>query len=317
MDAIMKPATNGKRPTARRKRRVNMKTQFALYLLLAPTLLLLVVFKYIPMYGVSIAFQDFSPFRGITGSPWVGMKHVVQFLTDETFWRVMGNTLILNFYDLIFGFSAPIIFAILANELVSTVFKRIMQTISYLPHFLSWVVVSGFFYQVLSPSGGLLNVMLGWFGIDPVFFMTEKELFRGIVVSAGIWKEVGWSAILYFAVISGIDSSLYEAAKVDGASRLRQIWHITLPGMVPMIVLLLLLRLSNLFEIGFERLFLLQNPLVIEVSDVISTYVYRIGLQNSQYSLTAAIGFVQSILGFLMLITANKVSKKLVGLGLY
>ncbi|MFK7691979.1 ABC transporter permease [Paenibacillus sp. HJGM_3] len=317
MDAIVEPATKRKRPNARRKRRVNMKTQFSLFLLLAPTLLLVVVFKYIPMYGVSIAFQDFSPFRGITGSPWVGMKHVIHFLTDETFWRVMGNTLILNFYDLIFGFTAPIIFAILANELVSTTFKRITQTISYLPHFLSWVVVSGFFYQVLSPDGGLLNAMLGWFGIEPVFFMTEKELFRGIVVSVGIWKEVGWSAILYFAVIAGIDSSLYEAAKVDGASRLRQIWHITLPGMVPMIVLLLLLRLSNLFEIGFERIFLLQNPLVIEVSDVISTYVYRIGLQNSQYSLTTAIGFVQSVLGFLMLITANRVSKKLVGVGLY
>ncbi|MDF2651945.1 MAG: ABC-type polysaccharide transport system, permease component [Paenibacillus sp.] len=317
MNVTLEPAASGKRPTVRRKRRVNIKTQFALYSLLAPTLLLLVVFKYIPMYGVSIAFQDFSPFRGVTGSPWVGMKHIVHFLTDATFWRVMGNTLIINFYDLIFGFTAPILFAILANELINTTFKRITQTISYLPHFLSWVVVSGFFYQLLSPNDGLVNVMLGWLGIEPVFFMTEKELFRGIVVSVGIWKEVGWSAILYFAVIAGIDSSLYEAAKVDGASRLRQIWHITLPGMVPMIVLLLLLRLSNLFEIGFERLFLLQNPLVLDVSDVISTYVYRIGLQNSQYSLTTAIGFVQSILGFLMLITANKLSKKLVGVGLY
>ncbi|WP_202916227.1 ABC transporter permease [Paenibacillus mesophilus] len=317
MKVGMSSATSNIRPTVKQKRRVNMKTQFALYTLLAPTLVLLVVFKYIPMYGVSIAFQDFSPFRGITGSPWVGMKHILTFLTDDTFWRVMGNTLILNFYDLIFGFSAPIIFAILANELVNTTFKRITQTISYLPHFLSWVVVSGFFYQILSPNEGIFNLMLGWFGIEPVFFMTEKELFRGIVVSAGIWKEVGWSAILYFAVIAGIDSSLYEAAKVDGAGRLRQIWHITLPGMVPMIVLLLLLRLSNIFEIGFERLFLLQNPLVLEVSDVISTYVYRIGLQNSQYSLTTAIGFVQSILGFLLLITANKLSKKLVGVGLY
>ncbi len=317
MKVALESAPSSKRPTAKRKRRVNMKTQFALYLLLAPTLLLLFVFKYIPMYGVSIAFQDFSPFRGITGSPWVGMKHIVRFLTDDSFWRVMGNTLILNFYDLIFGFTAPILFALLANELVSTAFKRVTQTISYMPHFLSWVVVSGFFYQLLSPNDGIFNMMLGWFGIEPIFFMTEKELFRGIVVSAGIWKEVGWSAILYFAVIAGIDSSLYEAAKVDGASRLRQVWHITLPGMVPMIVLLLLLRLSNLFEIGFERLFLLQNPLVLEVSDVISTYVYRIGLQNSQYSLTTAIGFVQSILGFLMLITANRLSKKLVGVGLY
>jgi putative aldouronate transport system permease protein len=296
---------------------VYKKTVFALYLILAPTLLLLLVFKYIPMYGISIAFQDFSPFRGITGSPWVGMKHIVHFLTDETFWQVMRNTLIINFYDLIFGFSAPILFAILANELTNGMFKRVTQTISYLPHFLSWVVVAGVFYQILSPSDGLFNSLLGLFGIEPIYFMTEKELFRGIVVSAGIWKDVGWSAILYFAVIAGIDSSLYEAAKVDGASRLRQVWHITLPGMVPMIILLLLLRLSNMFEIGFERMFVMQNPIVLDVSDVISTYVYRIGLEKSQYSLTTAIGFVQSILGFLMLITANKVSKKLVGMGLY
>lgn len=317
MSITAEPRTNGKRPAIRTKRRVYKKTVFALYLILAPTLLLLLVFKYIPMYGITISFQDFSPFRGITGSPWVGMKHIVHFLTDETFWQVMRNTLIINFYDLIFGFSAPIVFAILANELTNGMFKRVTQTISYLPHFLSWVVVAGVFYQILSPNDGLFNALLGLFGIEPIYFMTEKELFRGIVVSAGIWKDVGWSAILYFAVIAGIDSSLYEAAKVDGASRLRQIWHITLPGMVPMIILLLLLRLSNMFEIGFDRMFVMQNPIVLDVSDVISTYVYRIGLEKSQYSLTTAIGFVQSILGFLMLITANKVSKKLVGMGLY
>jgi len=304
-------------PAALRKRRARPKTLFALYMLLAPTLLLLIVFRYLPMYGISISFQDFSPYLGVTGSPWVGMKHIVHFLTDDTFWNVMRNTLILNFYDLVFGFTAPIVFAIMANELYHAAFKRVMQTISYLPHFLSWIVVSGFFYQLLSPEGGLFNNMLGWFGIDPIYFMAESRLFRGIIVSAGIWKDIGWSAILYFAVISGIDPSYYEAAKMDGASRFRQIWHITLPGMVPMIILLLLLRLSTIFEIGFERIFVLQNPLVFDVSDVISTYVYRIGLLNSQYSLTTAIGFVQSLLGFLMLVTANRLSKRMVGMGLY
>lgn len=306
-----------RRPVSLRKRRARPKTLFALYMLLAPTLLLLIVFRYIPMYGVSIAFQNFSPYLGVTGSPWVGMKHIVHFLTDDTFWRVMRNTLVLNFYDLLFGFTAPIVFAIMANELLHMRLKRVVQTISYLPHFLSWIVVSGVFYQMLSPEGGLLNVALGWFGIDPIYFMTESRLFRGIVVSAGIWKDVGWSAILYFAVITGIDPTYYEAAKIDGASRFRQVWHITLPGMLPMIILLLLLRLSTIFEIGFERLFVLQNPLVLDVSDVISTYVYRIGLLNSQYSLTTAIGFVQSLLGFLLLVTANRLSKRLVGMGLY
>ncbi|MBP1993160.1 ABC transporter permease [Paenibacillus eucommiae] len=317
MSITAEARTNGKQPAMRTKRRVYRKTVFALYLILAPTLLLLLLFKYMPMYGISIAFQDFSPYRGISGSPWVGLKHFAHFIQDETFWKVMQNTLIINFYDILFGFSAPIVFAILANELTHGMFKRVTQTISYLPHFLSWVVVAGVFYQILSPADGLVNEMLGWFSIEPIYFTTEKELFRGLIVSVGIWKDVGWSAILYFAVIAGIDSSLYEAAKVDGASRLRQIWHITLPGMVPMIILLLLLRLSSIFEIGFERMFVMQNPIVLDVSDVISTYVYRIGLQNSQYSLTTAIGFVQSVLGFLMLITANKASKKLSGMGLY
>lgn len=305
------------KPTKKKSKRVYRKTLFSLYLLLAPVFVLTFIFKYIPIYGIVIAFEDYSPFKGFFNSPWVGLKHVKYFLSDESFWTVMSNTLILNFYDMIFGFSAPIIFAILANEIMNKSFKRIAQTISYLPHFLSWVVVSGIFYQMLSPTTGLVNEMIGWFGGTEIFFMTEKEYFRGILVSAGIWKEIGWSAILYFAVIAGIDSSLYEAASIDGASRLRQIWHITLPGMVPMIVLLLLLRLGSIFDVGFERVFTMQNSLVLDESDVISTYIYRLGLERAQYSLTTAIGFVQSMLGFLMLITANWLSKKTTGMGLY
>ncbi|RAV21859.1 ABC transporter permease [Paenibacillus contaminans] len=305
------------KPTKKKSKRVYRKTLFSLYLLLAPVFVLTFIFKYIPIYGIIIAFEDYSPFKGFFNSPWVGLKHVKYFLSDESFWTVMNNTLILNFYDMIFGFSAPILFAILANEIMNKSFKRVAQTISYLPHFLSWVVVSGIFYQMLSPTTGLVNEMIGWFGGTEIFFMTEKEYFRGILVSAGIWKEIGWSAILYFAVIAGIDSSLYEAASIDGASRLRQIWHITLPGMVPMIVLLLLLRLGSMFDVGFERVFTMQNSLVLDESDVISTYIYRLGLERAQYSLTTAIGFVQSMLGFLMLVTANWLSKKTTGMGLY
>ncbi|MBP1988421.1 ABC transporter permease [Paenibacillus eucommiae] len=289
-----------------------------LYVLLAPALVLLFIFNYIPLYGIVMAFQDFTPFKGVLGSPWVGLKHIVYFWNDETFWRVMRNTLIINFYDLLFGFTAPIVFALLANEIKIKLFKRVTQTISYLPHFLSWVVVSGIFYIMLSPDAGPVNNLLhALFGTKPVFFMTQQDLFRSIVVFADIWKGVGWSAILYFAVISSIDDSLYEAATIDGANRLQQTIHVTLPALLPMIVLLFLLRVSTIFAIGFDRIFLLQNPLVFDVSEVISTYVYRIGLQNFQYSLTTAIGFVQSLLGFIMLLTANKLSKKLAGLGLY
>jgi putative aldouronate transport system permease protein len=300
-----------------RKRKVRITTLVSLYALFAPTAILLFVFHYMPMYGIIIAFKDYSIYKGIMGSEWVGFEHFQYFLQDEKFWQVFRNTIILNVYDLIFGFTAPIVFALLANELYQRTFKRVMQTISYLPHFLSWIVVSGVFYSFLSPETGLFNRFIGLFGFEPVFFMTEPSLFRGILVFAEIWKGVGWSAILYFAVIAGIDSSLYEAAWIDGASRWRQAIHITIPHMVPMIVLLFLLRLAHLFSIDFDRIFLMQNPLVYDVSDVISTYVYRLGLEQSQYSLTTAIGLTQSVLGFLLLVGSNRLSKRLTGLGMY
>jgi len=230
----------------------------------------------------------------------------------------MKNTLLINGYDILFGFTAPIIFALLANEIAGKAFKRTMQTVSYLPHFLSWIVVSGFVYQMLSPSTGMVNVVLtNVFGIKSIFFMTELSMFRTIVVIVEIWKNVGWSSILYFSVIAGIDTQLYDAAKIDGAGRIRQTIHITLPGMISMIVLLFLLRISSIFSIGFERIFLLQNSIVYPVSDVISTYTYRLGIEQAQFSLTTAISLTQSLLGFTLLVTANKLSSKFAGLGLY
>jgi putative aldouronate transport system permease protein len=300
-----------------RKRKVPKKTSVSLYLLLLPTIVLLFVFNYLPMYGVIISFQDYSVYKGIGGSEWVGLKHYAYFLQDEKFWLVMKNTLIINFLDIVFGFTAPILFALLANEIRHQFFKRTLQTISYLPHFLSWVVVAGIFYQMLNPVDGLVNKGMMGLGMEPVFFMTEKELFRPILVFADIWKNVGWSAILYFAVISGIDSSLYEAAWIDGANRFRQALYITLPSMLPMIVLLFLLKVAQIFSIGFERVFLLQNPLVYDVSEVISTYVYRVGLQQAQYSLTTAIGLTQSVLSFTLLVVSNRLSKKWTGMGMY
>ena len=301
------------------KRRKLTARAVGLYGMVLPAALLLFVFNYVPMYGIIIAFQDFMPYLGPFRSPWVGLKHFIYFLQDPKFWAVMRNTLLINFYDIVLGFTAPILFALLANELTQIRFKKTVQTISYLPHFLSWVVVAGMMYQVLSPSeNGLVNILLGrFFGTKPIFFMTEINLFRPLVVTLDIWKSVGWGAILYFATIAGVDSSLYEAAYIDGASRLQQVRHVTIPSLLSIVVLLLLLRLSGIFTIGFERIFLLQNPVVYSVADVISTYIYRLGLEQAQFSLTTAIGLVQSVLGFALLLGANRLSSRLAGLGLY
>lgn len=300
------------------RRKVPFKKWFPLYVMLAPTLVSLFIFNYIPMYGIIISFQDYSVFRGILGSEWVGFKHFIYFLNDARFWMVMRNTLVLNFYDLAFGFTAPILFALLANEIHQRMFKRVIQTVSYLPHFLSWVVVAGIFYQFLAPHTGLFNIfMSNVFGMTPTDFMTDQGKFRGLLVIAEIWKSTGWSAILYFAVIAGINRTYYEAAWIDGANRFQQVLHITLPHMAPMIVLLFLLNLARIFGIGFERVFLMQNPLVYDVSDVISTYVYRVGLEQAQYSFTTAIGLTQSVLSFALLVGSNWLSKKWVGMGLY
>lgn len=302
-----------------KKRRKLTKRLIGLYALILPVIILLFVFNYIPLYGLLISFQDYHPFTGVTGSKWVGLKHFKFFLSDGTFYKVLKNTLLINMYDILFGFTAPIVFAILANEMMNKTFKRVMQTISYLPNFLSWVVVAGLMQLIFSSdANGIANTVLnGLFGMKPIYFWGEKDLFVPLAVSIEIWKSVGFSAILYFATIAGIPTELYEAASIDGASRIRRIVHITLPGMLPIIVLMFLLKLSTIFAIGFDRIFNLQNPLVYDTSEVISTYVYHVGLQQAQFSLTTAIGIAQSLLGFTLLICSNWLSKRFVGLGLY
>lgn len=302
-----------------KKRKKVTKRVIGLSLMIAPAVVLLFLFSYIPLYGIIVSFKDYNTYVGILKSPWVGLKHYIYFLTDPTFYKVLKNTLIISFYDIIFGFTAPIVFALLANEIMNKSFKRVVQTISYLPNFLSWVVVAGLMRQLLDPSiQGMVNsVLVNTFGIEPIYFLGIKKLFVPMAVIIDIWKNVGFSAILYFATIAGISPSLYEAASVDGAGRLRQTWHITLPGMASIIVLLFLLRISSIFSVGFDRIFNMQNPMVYDTSEVISTYVYHIGIQQAQHSLTTAIGFAQSVLGFTLLIFTNKLSKKVSGLGLY
>jgi putative aldouronate transport system permease protein len=287
------------------------------YAILAPAVLLLLVFHYLPLYGIVLAFQDFNVFSGISGSPWVGFKHFLVFLNDPSYWRVMRNTVVINIYSLIFGFPFPIAFALLLNEIRAKWFKKITQTISYLPHFISWVIAAGIVATILSPSSGLVNTVLAWFGKEPVYFLTKAEYFRPILIISGIWKGFGMSSVYYIAALAGIDQQLYEAAVVDGAGRLRQAWHITLPGMRNIIIVLLVLALGNMLSIGFDQVFLLYNPTVYETGDVISTYTYRFGLEKAMYSFSAAIGLTQAVVNFLMIFGANRLSRKVAGWSLW
>lgn len=310
--------TTTKRPVPRAVRRSQRARSLRLATLLLPSMVLLFLFYYIPLYGLSISFQDYSLYLGVERSPFVGFKYYIQFLTDPVFWNVLKNTLTISFWDIAAGFTAPILFAILVTEMGNHKYKVTVQTISYLPNFLSWIIVSMIFNQVLSPyDSGLLNQVLGIFGLGPYTYLTIPSYFKPIVVIADIWKNVGWNAILYFATMAGIDQSLYEAAFIDGAGRIKQIWHITLPGMAPIISLQFLLKISNIFNVGFDRIFLMTNPAIGSSGDVLATYIYRVGLTQSQFSLTTAIGLVQSLIGFTILIVANRISKRVTGMGLY
>lgn len=303
-------------PLKPRRRKITRKT-ISLWMLFLPPVVLLLLFNYAPIYGIIIAFKKYTPYVGIFGSPWVGFDNFKEFLTDNKFWAVVVNTVKISALDIVCGFPAPIIFALLANEITIKPFKRVMQTISYMPHFISWVVVFGVFYQILSPTYGVLNKGLMALGMESINFMAIRSYFIPMVVLLEIWKGVGWGAILYFATIAGLDTELYDAAYIDGASRLRQVFAVTLPGMAPMIVLMLILRVSGIFSVGFDRIFNFSNPINYEVSDVISVWVYRRGLVEAQYSLTAAVGLVQSALGFILVFSANKISGKVAGLGLW
>ncbi len=302
------------RPASRRKITKRALSLFALFL---PAAVLLFLFNYLPIYGIIISFKDFTPYRGILGSAWAGLDHFRFFLSDARFWNVVKNTIYISLLDILIGFPAPIVFALLANEIASNPFKRVSQTVSYLPHFVSWVVVYGIMYQLLSPLHGMLNKLVVLFGADPVHFMGRVDLFRPLVVTLEIWKNMGWGAILYFAALTTIDSDLYEAAYIDGSSRLRMVFSVTLPGLLPMIMLLLTFRISRLFLVEFERIFVFANPLNYEVSDVLAVYIYRLGLEQAQYSLTAAIGLVQSVIAFALLFAAHKVARKFTGTGLW
>ncbi|PZE20440.1 sugar ABC transporter permease [Paenibacillus xerothermodurans] len=279
------------------------------YLMMLPGILYYIIFQYVPMYGATIAFKQFTPAAGIWGSEWVGFKHFEAFFQSYYFIRIIKNTLLINFYSLLFGFPAPIILALLLNELRKQWFKRTVQTLTYLPHFVSVMVICGLIVD-FTAKNGLINDIIVWFGGSRDNLLLNGELFRTIFVSSGIWQEIGWSSIIYLAALSGIDQELYDAAKIDGAGRWKQALNVTLPGIMPTIIILLILRIGHMMDVGFEKVILLYNPSTYETADVISSFVYRKGLVDASYSYSAAIGLFNSLINFILLIGANKLSRK-------
>ncbi len=296
----------------RSKLAVQIKKYLPFYLILLLPLIQVIVFNYFPIYGVQIAFKNFKMKRGIWGSDWVGFKHFEKMFSDPSFYRVLCNTLRLSFLNLITVFPLTIVFALMMNEVGNSKFKRITQTITYLPHFLSWVVVGGFVYQILSPSHGAVNAILMNLGIidKPIYFMIQGRMFDPIYIMASVWKELGWGIVIYLAAIASIDPSLYESAVIDGAGRFQMILRITLPCILPTITTMLILRLGTLVSVGFDPIFNLYNEGTYEVADVISTYVYRRGMLDMKYDYTTAVGLFQNVVGFCLVMTGNWLAKK-------
>lgn len=287
-----------------------IKRDRLLLLMLLPGILYFLVFKYAPMYGVVIAFQKYNLYKGIFQSEWVGFKYFIEFFQGPDMWRLIRNTLLINIYQLLFAFPAPIILALAFNELRKAWFKKVSQTISFLPHFISTVVIAGLVVNFLSPSSGIANKLLGLFDISPISFLLIPDYFRTIFIGMGIWKSVGWGTIIYLAAIAGINPELYEAASIDGASKLKKVWYVTLPGIMPVIIILFILQLGDILSVGAESIILLYNPVTYETADVLSTYVYRRGLISGEFSFAAAVDLFNSVVGLILVFAANKISKK-------
>ncbi|MCK9478300.1 MAG: ABC transporter permease subunit [Firmicutes bacterium] len=279
-----------------------------IYVILLPAVLFYLLFCYLPMFGTVIAFQKFSVAKGVFKSPFVGLEHFRSFLSDYNFWRLLRNTISISGYGLLFGFPTPIIFALLLNELKAKRFKRLVQTVTYMPHFISVVIVASLTLTFVS-NDGVINTIRAMIGVDKVSFMSNPKYFYPVYTVSVIWQNFGWNSIIYLATLASVDVELYEAAVIDGANRWKQLLHITLPCIAPTIIILLILQIGNLLSVGFERIMLMYNPSVYERADVISTYVYRRGLLNGDYSYSAAVGMFNSIINFILLIGANSMSK--------
>ena len=307
-DAPVRPA---------RRRAASVWRHKTLYLMALPGIVYFLLFKYLPMGGLVIAFQDYMPFMGVADSPWVGFDHFVRLFTEDTFFMLLGNTLIVSLLLLVFSFPVPIILALMLNEIRSRVFKRSLQSIVYLPHFMSWVIVVSLFYVLLTTDGGAINNLIAGTGGQEISFLTDPEWLRPMYVFQNVWKSAGWGTIVYLAALTAVDASLYEAAELDGAGRWRQTWHITLPAIRPTIVVMFILAIGDFLELGFEHMFLLLNSLNREVAEIFDTYVYTAGIQNGQLSYATAVGMFKGLVGLLLVVIANRMAKKFGEEGVY
>ncbi|WP_339158207.1 ABC transporter permease subunit [Paenibacillus sp. FSL W8-0186] len=307
---------------ARKKGSSHNRDQLSLQSMIIPGILFILIFTFIPLYGVIIAFKDYNIITGIQGifsSEWVGLANFKEFISDINFWNMLRNTLGINLLGLCITFPVTILFALFLNELTFPRFKKLTQTITYLPHFISWSIFGGLIINILSPSNGVLNYLLVNFGIisEPIHFLAEKDYFWLLAVLTNLVKELGWGAILYLAAIASIDQEMYEAAYMDGASRFRRIWHITLPAITGTIVILLVFSISNILNSGFDQFFVLQNPLNIDASEVIDTYVYKVGLREFRMEYATAVGLMKTVIALFLLYLANFIAKKITGKGIF
>jgi len=287
-----------------------MAKRVDLYLMLLLPIVWYLIFHYGPMYGLQIAFKNFNPAKGIIGSSWVGFDHILRFFDSFYFWRLLWNTLSINLFSLLIAFPISILLALIVNEIRSKTFSKILQNITFIPHFISVVVIVGILNVFLSPTTGPINSLIEALGGSPIRFLEEAGWFKTIFIGSNIWQNMGWQSIIYIAALSGVNPQLYEAAKIDGASRLRRVWHISLPGIVPVIVIMLILDIGHFMDIGFEKILLMQNNLNIESSDVISTFVYTTGILKGEYSYTAAIGLFNSVINLILLLLVNRFARK-------
>jgi putative aldouronate transport system permease protein len=293
------------------------RKNYDLYLLLLPAVAFFIIFSYIPMGGLIIAFKDFNIFEGVWGSDWAGLANFREMLSIPEFVQITRNTLVLNLLGLLICFPAPILLALMLNEVRSKYLKKVSQSLLYLPHFMSWIVLGGIVYAVLSPKYGVVNEILRWFGMDEIYFMADKTWWIITYTLSAVWQSAGWGTIIYLAAITAIDPSLYEAASIDGAGRIRKIVSVTLPSIMPTIIILFILAVGNMVSIGIEQPLALANSVVGDVSDVISTYVYRVGIKQGDFGLTTAVGMVQSVINLALIVTANHWAKKAGGEGLW
>lgn len=284
----------------------HIQKYWILYLMMIPATVLLILFTYGPMYGIIMAFQDFTVFKGYTGSPFVGLKHFQRLFSDPLFYRLFKNTFMVGVLDFLFSFPAPLIFALILNEVRKVRFKSVVQSISYLPHFIPLVVMVGIIFELFG-SYGIINSLLSSLGMEPISFFTKSEWFLPLYIGSGVWKTIGWGSIIYMGALTNIDSTLYEAADMDGANRWHKMWHVTLPSLRPTVIL----NAGGIMQVGFEKVFLMSSPATYEVSDVLSTYVYRQGILNSDFSYSAAVGLFNNIVALLFVLLANKIAKKL------